>query len=114
LRFHGDEGDLMELLGNLLDNAHKWCRREVRIGARALTTADTASARLSIRVEDDGPGFPAAEGDRLFERGRRADQVREGHGLGLAVVRDIVRVYDGTVALGESEALGGAEVTVSL
>jgi two-component system sensor histidine kinase PhoQ len=114
LRFHGDEGDLMELLGNLLDNAHKWCRHEVRLEARALATAAAASARLSIRVEDDGPGFPAAEGDRLFERGMRADQVREGHGIGLAVVRDIVRVYEGTVALGKSGALGGAEVTVSL
>jgi two-component system sensor histidine kinase PhoQ len=114
LRFHGDEGDLMEILGNLLDNAHKWCRREVRIGAHAVPSGDTAAVRLSIQVEDDGPGFPETGGDHLFERGRRADQVREGHGIGLAVVRDIVRVYGGTVTLGKSRALGGAEVIVHL
>lgn len=114
LRFSGDEGDLMEILGNLLDNAYKWCRREVRLSVSPVAADEHGTPAVELRIEDDGPGVPEAIGDRLFERGTRADIGREGHGIGLAVVRDIVRVYGGTVTLGRGRELGGAEIIVTL
>lgn len=112
LRFHGDEGDLMEVLGNLLDNAYKWCRREVILTASPGQVAEGGARDIEIRIEDDGPGLPEATGEHLFERGARADTGREGQGIGLAVVRDIVRVYGGTVTLARGKGLGGMEVVV--
>jgi len=104
--FRGDEGDLMELLGNLLDNACKWCGRTVRIGVEQ-------DGGLVITVEDDGPGVDEAQAQQLLQRGVRADQAVPGHGIGLAVVRDIVAAYQGEISIGRS-ALGGAAVRVVL
>lgn len=107
LVFRGDEGDLLELFGNLLDNAYKWCRRVVAVsGARE-------GGALLLTIADDGPGIDAAAAARLTERGVRADSAVPGHGIGLAVVRDIVTAYDGDLAIGESP-LGGASVTLRL
>ena len=114
LHFRGDEGDLMEILGNLLDNAYKWCRHEVSLTAGRVTAGLGDGCDIELCVEDDGPGMPEAIGDRLFERGARADAAREGHGIGLAVVRDIARVYGGSVALARGKTLGGAEVRVNM
>jgi two-component system sensor histidine kinase PhoQ len=107
LRFRGDEGDLMELLGNVLDNACKWCRSQVR------ASGEIRDGRLALTVEDDGPGIPEADAERVLQRGIRADQSVPGHGIGLAVARDIVEVYDGRVLIGRS-TLGGAAVTLVL
>jgi len=106
LRARADEGDLYELLGNLMDNAGKWCRRRIRVGARL------ASRELRLRVEDDGPGFPP-DAEQLLQRGVRADSLTPGQGIGLGAVAELVRVYDGEIALGRSE-LGGAQVDVKL
>jgi two-component system sensor histidine kinase PhoQ len=107
LRFRGDESDLLEMLGNVLDNACKWCRSQVRVSAKLTGT------RLSVCVEDDGPGIAAADAQRVQERGVRADQSVPGQGIGLAVTRDIVHAYDGEIAIGASR-LGGAAVTLVL
>ena len=107
IRFHGDEGDLTELLGNLIDNAYKWCAHDVRIGAQV------REGRLAITVEDDGPGIEGAQARLILERGVRADQAVPGHGIGLAVVRDIVRSYEGEITIGAS-TLGGAALTLDL
>jgi two-component system sensor histidine kinase PhoQ len=104
--FRGDEGDLMELLGNLLDNACKWCRNTVRVSVEQ-------DGGLVITVEDDGPGVDEGEARQLLQRGVRADQTVPGHGIGLAVVRDIVAAYQGEIAIGRSP-LGGAAVRVAL
>jgi two-component system sensor histidine kinase PhoQ len=105
--FHGEEGDLMEVLGNLLDNACKWARRRVVIRARR-------RGRLMLEVEDDGPGIPEALRLQISTRGVRADPAVEGHGIGLAVVREIVQeVYRGDFEIG-SGRMGGALVRVSL
>jgi two-component system sensor histidine kinase PhoQ len=101
LAFRGDEGDLMELLGNLLDNACKWCRNAVQISAAS------DEKTLTIAVEDDGPGIPPELAQSILKRGVRADESIPGHGIGLAVVRDIVQAYGGTVEIGPS-SLGGA------
>ena len=102
-----DDEDMIELLGNLLDNACKWAASTVRLDLRV-------DGPLWIRVEDDGPGLGDADAEQMLERGTRLDETRAGHGLGLAIVRDIVTLYGGRLALERSAALGGlcAEVTV--
>lgn len=107
LRLRIDEGDLTELLGNLMDNAAKWGRRRVRV------SASMARGELTLEVEDDGPGFPR-DAERLLERGARADSRLEGQGIGLAMAADIVHACDGRLRLGHSPELGGACVTVTL
>ena len=111
-QFVGDRGDLTELLGNLLDNACKWCRFQVRLSA-SRDPAAGARQRLRLTVEDDGPGVGDADRDRVLERGVRADEQVPGHGLGLAMVRDTVDLYGGTLTIGRSP-LGGLQVTVRL
>jgi two-component system sensor histidine kinase PhoQ len=111
-QFVGDRGDLTELLGNLLDNACKWCRFQVRLSA-SRDAAAGARQRLHLTVEDDGPGVGETDRDRVLERGVRADEQVPGHGLGLAMVRDTVDLYGGTLAIGRSP-LGGLQVTVRL
>ncbi len=106
-QFVGDREDLLELLGNLLDNACKWCTRRVSL---TVTRGDG----LYFVVEDDGPGCAAETLDALTARGFRADESQPGSGLGLAIVRDIVDGYDGRLAFGRSAALGGLRVEVSL
>jgi two-component system sensor histidine kinase PhoQ len=107
LQFRGDEGDLTELLGNVLDNAFKWCRGRVRIGAYA------DASGLVLKIEDDGPGISQEDSERVLQRGARADQSLPGQGIGLAVSRDIVEAYEGRIVLGRSD-LGGAAVTLAL
>lgn len=106
-RFHGDEGDLMELLGNLIDNAFKCCRHQVRITLR--NNDDT----LAIEVEDDGPGIPEEMRTQVLARGMRGDNAQPGYGIGLAMVQDIVAVYGGSIEIGDSP-LGGARFRVKL
>jgi two-component system sensor histidine kinase PhoQ len=107
LTFRGDPGDLTEILGNLMDNAYKYCGRRVRV-----TTA-VAAADLTIKIEDDGRGITPDEALLLFKRGSRADESVPGHGIGLAVAREIVELYHGRLSL-ERSALGGAAFEVSL
>ena len=105
--FRGDPGDLTEILGNLLDNGYKYCKRRVRV------TAHSTPERLVIAVGDDGRGMTAEEAATLFQRGKRADESVPGQGIGLAVVRETVELYRGTLDVGRSE-LGGAELRVEL
>jgi two-component system sensor histidine kinase PhoQ len=111
-QFIGDRGDLTELLGNLLDNACKWCRGRVRLTA---ATDESAGGRLRllIEVEDDGPGISAQDRERVLQRGVRTDESVPGHGLGLAMVRDTVDLYGGSMSIGSSP-LGGARLTLRL
>ncbi len=110
--FIGDRGDLTELLGNLLDNACKWCRGRVRLSA-AIDAAAAARERLNLTVDDDGPGISPDDRARVLERGVRADQQVPGHGIGLAMVLDTVELYGGALAI-ETAALGGARFSVRL
>lgn len=103
--FVGDREDLLEALGNVMDNAAKWCRSRVRVTARIAAPAEGAS-RLLILVEDDGPGIRAGDRDRVLERGARADEYTPGHGLGLAMVREMVELYGGSLELGDSQWQG--------
>jgi signal transduction histidine kinase len=96
------------MLGNLIDNAAHYG------GGRVFVTATEAGDRLVLLIEDDGPGIPVQMRARLFERGARLDTARPGAGLGLAIARDIAAIYGGSIALGESEDLGGLLVTLDL
>ncbi len=100
--------DLDELLGNLIENAAKYG------GGRVFVTVRRADDMAEILVEDDGHGIPEAERDKLFERGARLDTGKPGTGLGLAIVRDVAEIYGGSVALAESEDLGGLMVCLKL
>jgi signal transduction histidine kinase len=102
-----DYEDMLELLGNLLDNACKWASRRVELRI-------TLDDGMRITVSDDGPGVPEAERDSLLRRGGRLDEQEAGHGLGLAIVKDMVADYGGTIELCKSSALGGLEVGVVL
>ena len=102
-----DREDLLELLGNLLDNACKWADAEVR-----LTLTETAEG-FSLAVEDDGPGIPADRREQVFSRGTRLDEQTDGHGLGLGIVRDIVESWGGVLRLLESPQ-GGLRVLIEL
>jgi len=108
-RYRGDERDLMELLGNLLDNACKYSASQVRVAAQR----DEEAGGLLLVVEDDGEGISPELRDALLTRGTRADSRQEGQGIGLAVVKDIVAAQRGELSLGDSE-LGGARVELRL
>ena len=108
IKFVGDEGDLMELLGNLMDNACKWCRKKVMV------SVFSTDGMLTILVEDDGPGIAKEEQEAILKRGVRGDSQVEGHGIGMAVVRNLVEeVYQGKLTI-ENSVLGGAEIAVIL
>ena len=113
LGFVGDSGDILELLGNLLDNACKWCRARVAVSAQ-LDPRRELPRRLSLVVEDDGPGIAAADRSRVIERGIRADEAMPGHGLGLSMVRETVSLYGGQLLIDSSPTLGGARVELQL
>ena len=102
-----DREDVLELLGNLLDNACKWADAEVR-----LSVVETAQG-FELSVEDDGPGIPEDRRDQVLSRGTRLDEQRDGHGLGLGIVRDIVDTWGGVMRLEESE-WGGLKVVIEL
>ncbi|HSG51989.1 MAG TPA: ATP-binding protein, partial [Rheinheimera sp.] len=104
--FRGDETDLMEILGNLLDNACKACQQQVSI-----TINDGQHSSLILCIEDDGPGVPMNMRNTLFERGIRLDTYQEGHGVGLSIVSELVQSYSGTIHIDDSP-LGGARFTL--
>ena len=102
-----DREDMLELLGNLLDNACKWARSRVSCQLQQ-------ERGLVVLIEDDGAGVSKRQLARLSARGVRLDEMVEGHGLGLAIARDIVNLYGGEIRFGVSAALGGLQVRVDL
>ncbi|OUS28837.1 hypothetical protein A9Q99_10640 [Gammaproteobacteria bacterium 45_16_T64] len=110
LQFVGDEGDLLELMGNLLDNAYKHCSRQVQV---TLGMAETEQVGF-IRVDDDGLGIPDDLGEQVLNRGVRADTETPGQGIGMAVVQDIVKGYRGDISIERSSQLGGASICLQL
>jgi len=93
--------DLDEMVGNLIENAAKYG------GGRVFVTVRNTPECVEIEIEDDGAGIPGVERDSIFDRGARLDSGKPGTGLGLAIVRDVAEIYGGSIALEESEDLGG-------
>ncbi|CRN04494.1 sensor histidine kinase [Pseudomonas fulva] len=102
-----DREDMLELLGNLLDNACKWADSEVHLGIA------TSEDHYQLWVDDDGPGIPYQQRVQVLERGSRLDEEVDGHGLGLGIVRDIVQAWGGQLQLLESP-MGGLRVNIQL
>ena len=108
LAFQGERQDLLEIAGNVMENACKWCRRAVYAAAEPI-----AEEYLRLVIEDDGPGLPPDSRGEMLKRGARLDESAPGSGLGLSIVDELVRAYGGRIELGES-SYGGLKVTVEL
>ncbi len=108
LAVHVERQDLDEMLGNLIENAAKYG------GGSVFVTVAAVDRWVEMQIEDDGTGIPEGERERIFDRGVRLDTGKPGTGLGLAIVRDVAEIYGGTVALEESEDLGGLLVRLRL
>ncbi|MCZ8131488.1 MAG: ATP-binding protein [Steroidobacteraceae bacterium] len=113
IRYPIDRGDCLELAGNLADNACKWARSRVRLSASSWSEPGWRRPGLRLRVEDDGPGIPEGERERVLGRGVRLDERVPGQGLGLSMVRELVAAHGGRLELGTG-GLGGLAVDVRL
>jgi two-component system sensor histidine kinase PhoQ len=113
MMFRGDTGDFLELAGNLLDNACKWCSGRVAISVKPAGDSLGPAGGMRLTVDDDGPGIPEDAAEALLERGTRLDEATPGHGIGLAIVRDIAKSYGGSLTITRS-AMGGASITVEI
>ncbi|WP_308238004.1 ATP-binding protein [Phenylobacterium sp. J426] len=98
----------MEIAGNGMENAGKWCKGRVRV--RAVPEGET---HLTLTIEDDGPGLPPERRDEVLKRGARLDESAPGSGLGLSIVDELARAYRGSLILGDS-TMGGLMLTLHL
>jgi signal transduction histidine kinase len=114
LRFRGERQDLEEVIGNLMDNACKWCKGRVEArGTLLAQVGEDGRPRIQIEVDDDGPGIPADKRSFALKRGQRLDEATPGSGLGLNIVTETVAMYGGRVELDEAQ-LGGLRVRLIL
>ncbi|MCG5516890.1 MULTISPECIES: sensor histidine kinase [unclassified Ectothiorhodospira] len=104
-----DADDMLEIFGNLLDNACRWAASQVRVELRV-----AHGHTLKVIIEDDGPGIPPEGMPLLGRQGRPLDERGDGHGLGLGIVQDVVDQYEGQITYDASPDLGGLRVTLSL
>lgn len=104
--FMGEKNDFMEVMGNVLENACKYCLEFVEI------TSLHSDKYLTIVIDDDGPGIPESKRELIFQRGQRVDTLRPGQGLGLSVAAEIIEQYDGSITISDSP-LGGARMQVT-
>lgn len=113
MRFRGEQQDLEEMAGNLMDNACKWARYEVRLTARLTETSTAGRQFIEIIVEDDGPGLTEEQRKEAVKRGKRLDETVPGTGLGLSIVADLSALYGGSFDLSKS-GLGGLKARLML
>ncbi len=109
-----DEGDLYEIAGNLIDNASKWCKRQVKVTVMLNAKKGRKNFTALLQVEDDGPGIPDGKLAEILKRGVRADQNTQGHGIGMAVVNELITLLGGRLEGGKSADLGGMKWKVLL
>jgi signal transduction histidine kinase len=112
-RFRGEQQDLEEMVGNLVDNACKWAQSRVAIEVVANSAASDGKGRVRIIVDDDGPGLSAAEREQVARRGRRLDETKPGSGLGLSIVVELASLYGGVLTLGTAP-IGGLRAELAL
>jgi two-component system, OmpR family, sensor histidine kinase PhoQ len=109
-----EEGDLYEIAGNLMDNACKWCKQTVKVSIALNEPKGRRNFAVLLQVEDDGPGIPDGKLAEILKRGVRADENIHGHGIGMAVVHELVRLLGGLLEGKKSETLGGMKWNVYL
>jgi signal transduction histidine kinase len=115
-RFRGEQQDLEEMIGNLVDNGCKWAQSRVAIEVMAdppLSAADEAKPRVRIIVDDDGPGLSPAQREQVALRGQRLDESKPGSGLGLSIVVELAGLYGGVLKLGTAP-IGGLRAELAL
>jgi signal transduction histidine kinase len=112
-RFRGEEQDLEEMIGNLVENACKWAQARVAIEVLADTPAGESKPRVRVIVDDDGPGLSPAERERVAQRGQRLDESKPGSGLGLSIVVELANLYGGVLTLGTAP-IGGLRAELAL
>jgi len=108
------EGDMYEIVGNLLDNACKWCRHTIKISVSVNHRKGQRKFSLILYIEDDGPGIPADKLNEILKRGVRADENIHGHGIGMTVVNELTGLLGGKLEGGKSALLGGMRWSVYL
>jgi two-component system sensor histidine kinase PhoQ len=111
--FYGEQGDLLELMGNLLENAFKWARHQVLLVVKMRPVAGRQRPGLWLSVEDDGPGINDDKIEAVLQRGVRGDERVQGHGIGLSIVQDIIRAYGGELVVDRSPEFNGARFSVT-
>jgi two-component system sensor histidine kinase PhoQ len=109
-----EEGDLYEIAGNLMDNACKWCKRTVKVKVSLNQRKGRRNFAVLLEIEDDGPGIPSGKLAEILKRGVRADENIHGHGIGMAVVHELVLLLGGWLEGKKSETLGGMKWDVYL
>jgi signal transduction histidine kinase len=113
-RFRGEQQDLEEMVGNLVDNGCKWAKSRVAIEVLIdQAEADDDKGRVRIIVDDDGPGLSPAEREQVAMRGQRLDETKPGSGLGLSIVVELARLYGGALTLGTAP-IGGLRAELAL
>ena len=109
----GDVSDLMEIFGNVLENACKFSRGRVVVHVTPVADLQSEQAKLRVTVEDDGAGIQVGQREQVLKRGQRADNQTPGQGIGLSVAAELVDLYQGELTIGDSE-LGGASICITL
>jgi two-component system sensor histidine kinase PhoQ len=113
-QFSGEPGDLQELLGNFLENAFKWAEHRVLLTVKPVYEPAARRPGLYLCIEDDGKGIAPEDIPKILQRGVRGDERVQGHGIGMAIVQDIIRSYSGELSVDRSQELGGARFTIRL
>jgi signal transduction histidine kinase len=114
VRFRGEQQDLEEMVGNLVDNACKWAQSRVSIEAFAEQPDPSGERRfVRIQVDDDGPGLTPSQREQVARRGRRLDETKPGSGLGLSIVMELASLYGGRLTLGTAP-IGGLRAELVL
>jgi signal transduction histidine kinase len=113
-RFRGEQQDLEEMIGNLVDNACKWAQSRVAIEVvEEPPDPDIERPVVRIVVDDDGPGLSPSEREQVALRGQRLDETKPGSGLGLSIVVELARLYGGGLTLGTAP-IGGLRAELAL
>ncbi|MFI3189210.1 hypothetical protein BCS42_10810 [Crenothrix sp. D3] len=102
-----EEGDLYEIVGNLMDNACKWCHHRVKVSIELNPRKDRRNYSLLLHIEDDGAGIPVGKFNQILKRGTRVDENIHGHGIGVSVVNEIINLLGGKLDGGRSKVLDG-------
>ena len=105
---------MYEIVGNLLDNACKWCKNSIKVSIELNARKSRRDFSLLLQIEDDGPGIPVGKFNDILKRGIRADENIHGHGIGVTVVFELIQLVGGKLEGGKSQTLNGMRWSIYL